>query len=215
MKVSEKTLELNIGAELLAWLRSNPRLRKAYLRGLTQAEERREGADFFAQLNANVRLYAFQFKAPKGRDERQPYRYTIVGYQHAALYGLARRYANSVFYVFPYFVTPRKVHSLSPTLLSDTWFLDISGMPTNAVFAGAKTRTVTCISNTATVNPEYKLLNGRELHTDPDAGIPAPAFAGWYNEYRGAARDAEGTSWRSPWLARGLRIAIAPQAEIE
>jgi hypothetical protein len=52
MKVSEKSLELNVGAELLASLRSTPRFTKAYLRGLTQREERQEGVDFFARLLA-------------------------------------------------------------------------------------------------------------------------------------------------------------------
>src|SRR6266446_789554 len=48
MKVSEKSLELNLGAELLNYLRSKWGLKKAYLRGLTQREERSEGVDFFA-----------------------------------------------------------------------------------------------------------------------------------------------------------------------
>ena len=39
---------------------------KAYLRGLTQQEERREGADFFANLPGDIRIFAFQFKAPRG-----------------------------------------------------------------------------------------------------------------------------------------------------
>jgi len=73
MKVSEKSLELNIGAEILNILRT--KMPKAYLRGLTQAEENKEGPDFFAQLNANVRLFAFQFKAPHGEKESSPYKH--------------------------------------------------------------------------------------------------------------------------------------------
>jgi len=51
LKVSEKSLELNVGAELLTLLRNYWGMPKAYLRGLTQREERQEGVDFFVQLN--------------------------------------------------------------------------------------------------------------------------------------------------------------------
>ena len=60
MKVSEKTLELNVGAELLALLRGPFEMRKAYLRGLTQREESQEGVDFFAQLTPETTIFAFQ-----------------------------------------------------------------------------------------------------------------------------------------------------------
>ena len=67
-KVSEKSLELNIGSELLDLIRWRWRMPKAYLRGLTQqAEERREGVDFFTEMSPATRIFAFQFKAPKGQ----------------------------------------------------------------------------------------------------------------------------------------------------
>jgi hypothetical protein len=69
MKVSEKSLELNVGAELLAMMRGPWGMPKAYLRGLTQREEKQQGVDFFVQLGPNARIFAFQFKAPKGRQE--------------------------------------------------------------------------------------------------------------------------------------------------
>ena len=89
MKVSEKSLELNVGAELLALLRGPMGMRKAYLRGLTQREESQEGVDFFAQLSSRMRIFAFQFKAPKGRREGEPYRFTIQRRQHEKLAALA------------------------------------------------------------------------------------------------------------------------------
>ena len=46
MKVSEKSLELNVGAELLAMMRGPWGMPKAYLRGLTQREEKQQGVDF-------------------------------------------------------------------------------------------------------------------------------------------------------------------------
>ena len=67
VKVSEKSLELNVGAELLDMLRGRLGMHKAFLRGLTQTEERQEGVDFFVELSPATRIFAFQFKAPKGR----------------------------------------------------------------------------------------------------------------------------------------------------
>jgi hypothetical protein len=64
LKVSEKSLELNVGAELLGLLRGSWGMPKAYLRGFTQLEEKQEGVDFFVQLNPATRMFAFQFKAP-------------------------------------------------------------------------------------------------------------------------------------------------------
>ncbi len=77
MKVSEKSLELNVGAELLALLRGPWKMPKAYLRGLTQREEHQEGVDFFAELVPETMIFAFQFKAPKGHREGEPYRFTV------------------------------------------------------------------------------------------------------------------------------------------
>ncbi len=48
MRVSEKSLELNLGAELLDLIRNQWGMPKAYLRGLTQKEEGREGINLFA-----------------------------------------------------------------------------------------------------------------------------------------------------------------------
>ena len=77
-KVSEKSLELNVGAELLNVMRRRWRMPKTYLRGLTQAEEHDEGVDFFVMLPRSTRIFAFQFKAPKGQGgDITPYRFTI------------------------------------------------------------------------------------------------------------------------------------------
>ena len=77
MKVSEKSLELNLATEILNLLRNEWGLPKAYLRGLTQREEKQEGVDFFAQLNPKARLFAFQFKAPRGMSEATTYRFSL------------------------------------------------------------------------------------------------------------------------------------------
>ncbi len=82
MQVTEKSLELNVGAELLGLVRGTWGVPKAYRTGLTQQEEKQEGVDFFVQLNPATRLFAFQFKAPKGKAEASPYRHTLVREQH-------------------------------------------------------------------------------------------------------------------------------------
>jgi len=121
MKVSEKSLELNVGAELLNLFRGPWGMPKAYLRGLTQREEKQEGVDFFVQLDPATRVFAFQFKAPRGRAERVPYKYTLVREQHQMLVELAELSPSSVFYVFPFYVTPAKLQKNVPQLISETW----------------------------------------------------------------------------------------------
>ena len=136
MKVSEKSLELNVGAEMLALLRERWRMPKAYLRGLTQREESQEGVDFFAQLTPQTRIFAFQFKAPKGRCEGEPYRFTIQRRQHEMLSALAGGSTGNVFYVLPFYVTPAKLQDDVPNLLADTWLLPVASVRGTGVFGG-------------------------------------------------------------------------------
>src|SRR5438034_6379415 len=134
MKISEKSLELNVGAELLNLLRGPWGMPKAYLRGLTQHEERQQGVDFFAQLSPETRIFAFQFKAPKGRYDGVPYRYTLVRDQHDLLHMLAQGFPNAVYYVLPFYATHQKLQHDVPNLIKDTWFLPIAPMTTAQVF---------------------------------------------------------------------------------
>ncbi len=207
MKVSEKSLELNVGAELLMMMRGPWGMPKAYLRGLTQREEKQEGVDFFAQLSPGTRIFAFQFKAPRGRDESVPYRYTLASEQHDLLHALAANSPDSVYYVLPFYVTHEKLERHVPNLVQDTWFLPVAPMSTPQVFGGQRTKTIRCSPGTAWVNPEYKLQTLREQRITPDAGVPASDFASWYTHLRRASVIAE-RKRMSPWLVRGLRVAI-------
>jgi hypothetical protein len=90
MKVSEKSLELNVGAEILSFMRNQSGMPKAYLRGLTQGEERQEGADFFVELDPATKIFALQIKRPKGQFELAPYTYTLKKEQHIELFRLAQ-----------------------------------------------------------------------------------------------------------------------------
>jgi hypothetical protein len=204
-KVSEKSLELNVGAEILALARTGWGMPKAYLRGLTQAEENREGVDFFLQLDPATRIVAFQFKAPKGSDDTLPYRYTLRRKQHQLLYQLAQASPRSVFYVFPYYVTVDKLQQDVPDLIKDTWLLSLDQMQTAAVFGpAAATRTVRCQGALASVNPDYEM--GRVGEVSPPHGLAPRQFAAWYSQYRDTAELRQ--TRRDPWLARGLRVAI-------
>jgi hypothetical protein len=204
MKLSEKSLELNVGCEILNVLRNDWGFPKAYLRGLTQKEERQEGVDFFAQLSPSVRLFAFQFKAPKGKVETPPYRYTLVRYQHDPLYQLAQLAPSSVFYVFPFYVRPPKLQTNIPDLLQDTWLCEIGQMQPAAVFGSNQSRTIVCSAGSAFINPEYPLSTLRELKR---IGIPAHEFTEWYSVYRDVRVGRK--RHKNPWLVRGFRIAIA------
>lgn len=218
IKVSEKTLELNIGAEILGVIRSQPGLSKAYLRGLTQREEKAEGADFIAQLDASTRLFAFQFKAPKGRVETAPYRYTLAKYQHSALHDLARTMPRCVYYVFPFFVTPTKVQAEVPNLADDAWLLDIRGLNTAALFGKAKTLTVSCTKGKATINPEFDMTALSSTEFTREHGGTPEHFADWYSRFRQSSQGVRADTQtrhrqRNPWLTRGLRLLIVPDDE--
>ena len=211
MKVSEKSLELNVGAELLMLLRGPWGMRKAYLRGLTQREESQEGVDFFAELAPGTMLFAFQFKAPKGDREWEPYRFTIQRRQHENLSALAGRSAGNVFYVFPYYVSSDKLQDDVPDLLSDTWLLEVGGMNGASLFGRHRSKTVRCEAGIASINPEYKLRRVREV--EPGEGIPARRFAEWYAELHAGSDEQEIRGKRkNPWLVRGLRVAIVQPA---
>jgi len=217
MKVSEKSLELNVGAEILNLMRTAWGMPKAYLRGLTQQEEKQEGVDCFAELPTHTKIFAFQFKAPRGAVDAAPYKYKIQRQQHDLLYQLSQLGASGVFYVFPYYVTLAKLQQQVPNLMQDTWLLDIHQVPTAPAFGTAQSRTVRCINTTAFINPEYRLERLHDARPPRDGGIDSGAFARWYGRFREIrgtverlnlfeGREIEGR--RNPWLARGLRVAI-------
>ena len=210
MKVSEKSLELNVGAELLHMLRWQWGMPKAYLRGLTQQEEHQEGVDFFAQLPSSTLIFAFQFKAPKAQwGDRMPYRFTIQRHQHGNLSRLASCWPGSVYYVFPFYVLPSKLRRDVPYLLRDTWLLPVAAMLGTNVFGPYQSRSVRCWRHKASVNPDYELLPALQMELAPNAGIPVPQFTEWYADLHDRTDKLVGRSPRkSPWLARGLRVAI-------
>jgi len=179
---------------------------KAYLRGLTQAEENQEGVDFFAELAPNARIFAFQFKAPHGKTDLEPYKYTLVRYQHDPLFQLSQLSPRGVFYVFPYYVTVAKLQKDVPTLMLDTWFLSVAQMPSPQLFGSSQSRIIRCMSGNAVVNPEYKLEGPHDVFFNREDAVPARRFVEWYGSFREVRSRLERR--RNPWLARGLRVAV-------
>lgn len=209
MKVSEKSLELNVGAELLMIFRCVCRMPRTYLRGLTQREESQEGVDFFAQLHPSVRLFAFQFKAPLRGRERQPYKYKLKRDQHELLFNLAQMRPMSVFYVFPFFITEGKLQRYVPLLMRDTWFADVGTMEPAQAFGRQSSKTINCRRKSASINPDFELRRfvGERIPLDMrEAGIRPAEFDKWYREFRKGRSSSAGRP--NPWLARGLRLAI-------
>ena len=198
----------------MTFYRFGCRLPKMYLQGLTQRQESQEGVDFFAQLSPDVRIAAFQFKAPlRNPNNCCPYKFRIQKKQHSNLRKLAKKKRDSVFYVLPFYATHHKLQQDVPDLLQDTWLLPIKPMKTSDVFSDYKSRTVRCIRGQASINPEFKLFNARELELPRDLGIPVREFEKWYRKSipPPKSHDEIETSRprrKNPWLFRGLKVAI-------
>ena len=129
-EVSEKSLELNVCAELLQTIRSWPGCHGALWLGLTQAQERRKGLD---ELIHNVGLgfsLMLQFKAPwPSSIVDDLYKFSINERQHEALEQLALQHPEAVYYVFPLYSNWSKAGRHAPDLAQDTWLVPVSSIP--------------------------------------------------------------------------------------
>ena len=127
-EVSEKSLELNICAEMLLRIRSWCRCERALWFGLTQRRERREGLDSRIR-NADSFSLMLQFKAPwETSQEDNLYKFSINERQHAALEQTASSFPDAVYYVFPFYSTWSRADQHAPDLLQDTWLVPISSI---------------------------------------------------------------------------------------
>ena len=129
-EVSEKSLELNLCAELLQHIRSWPGCDGALWFGLTQAQERQEGIDARIRNTGPGVSIMLQFKAPWATSlEDSLYKFSVNEQQHEAMEDLAGNNANAVYYVFPLFSTWSKADQHAPDLASDTWLVPVSSIP--------------------------------------------------------------------------------------
>ena len=129
-EVSEKSLELNLCAELLQYVRSWPACDGALWFGLTQAQERQEGIDARIRNAGPGVSIMLQFKAPWATSlEDSLYKFSVNEQQHEAMEDLAGNNANAVYYVFPLFSTWSKADRHAPDLARDTWLVPVSSIP--------------------------------------------------------------------------------------
>ena len=129
-EVSEKSLELNICAELLQHVREWPGCDRALWLGLTQAQERRTGLDELIRNVGQGFAFMLQFKAPWTTSRVDNlYKFSINERQHQALEQLAVPYPDAVYYVFPLYTTWEKADRNAPDLSQDTWVVPVSSMP--------------------------------------------------------------------------------------
>lgn len=128
-QVSEKSLELNICAELIRCIRSQRGCEKAVWLGMTQQQERKSGLD---EMVSNARGFSLmlQFKAPEADSKPERlYKFKINMDQHTALMRLARFFPKSVHYVLPLYSKWDKVTRLAPMMLIDTWLMPVACIP--------------------------------------------------------------------------------------
>ena len=129
-EVSEKSLELNVCAELLQYIRSWPGCDRALWFGLTQAQERQEGIDARIRNAGPGVSIMLQFKAPWATSlEDRLYKFSINEQQHEALEALAGKNPQAVHYVFPLFSTWGKADQHAPDLANDTWLVPVPSIP--------------------------------------------------------------------------------------
>ena len=129
-EVSEKSLELNVCAEMLQHIRSWPGCQKALWLGLTQRQERRTGLDELIRNVGPGSSLMLQFKAPWPTSVVDSlYKFSINERQHKALEQLADRYPEAVYYVFPLYSKWTKADQNAPDLAQDTWLVPLSSMP--------------------------------------------------------------------------------------
>lgn len=119
MKLSEKTLELNICAQVSSHLRGRA---KPFWFGLTQKQEAKAGFDACTKLNG--RLLIFQFKASNNVLKNGDRKFLAPHYQMSALSRVAGSMARSVFYAFPLVGNTLEIKR-NPDLLAQTELLDV------------------------------------------------------------------------------------------
>ena len=128
-QVSEKSLELNLCAELIQCIRARKGCEGAVWFGMTQRQERRTGLD----ATVPGHLLMLQFKSPKATSiYDHHYKFSINRRQHEALERLVMGNPKAAYYVFPLYSKWTKVLDHSPSLIKDTWLVPVSCISLNS-----------------------------------------------------------------------------------
>ena len=122
MKLSEKTLELNICAQVATFV--GPK-QNVFWFGLTQKQEAKAGFDACARLGG--RLLVFQFKASNRVLKTKERVFLAPHDQLDALRNHVKSACRSIFYAFPLIGSTRDL-KINPDLLSQTWLVDIASL---------------------------------------------------------------------------------------
>jgi hypothetical protein len=155
-QVSEKTLELNIAAELLGAIRGLPNCGGAFWIGMKQDQEAKLGIDELIHNVPHGYHLALQFKSPKPTPkDATPYRFTINDRQNNNLLRLAQSRPDAVYYVLPHYNTLSRIRASSPWLVGDTWSIrvyDLNGLSPSSRNDGS--HTVDSYGGSARVNSQ-------------------------------------------------------------
>ena len=181
MRLSEKTLELNICAQVAGyvfWPHAFPGHHLIWF-GLTQRQEAEAGYDAWTRVGG--RLLLLQFKASKRRIGPSR-RFTLDHDQLRNLRNRVRQHRRSVFYVFPLVGTSRELAG-NPDLIPQTWLLDVAGLTNIPAPTKANGQPRRSGLHYADVTPGRVVLHSdpREFTTDRiDKVVPGPSpDAGW------------------------------------
>ena len=189
-EVSEKSLELNVCAELLQYIRSWPGCQSALWLGLTQRQERRTGLDELIHNVGPGFSLMLQFKAPWPTSVVDSlYKFSINERQHKALEQLATQYPQAVYYVFPLYSKWTKAGQNAPDLAQDTWLVPVSSIPMKSLtsqsspLSGRHRVELKRTNSRITVKAHSPLvigeaINAREFFVERTAGQLVDAMSG-------------------------------------
>jgi hypothetical protein len=194
--VHEKTLELNISAEVLDRVRRQ--YPNAYLIGMTQERENRSGVDSAIQ---SVRRFlgAIQYKAAYRPREPGDYRFSFSAKQLEHLHSLALRFPGRVSYYLPMVNTRDDLRLGSPSFLTRTARIRAQDVPAGS--HGARIEPPRVIIHSQTIE-EPLVTAGEELELWLQHAAAEDA------ERTGIGRDAgELIEWLSGLDSEPARVA--------
>lgn len=122
MRLSEKTLELNICSQASQYVSG---VRRLMWFGLTQKQEARAGFD--ACVNLGGRLLIFQFKASNRTNGPGERIFHAPHHQVLALRARTRARRRSVFFAFPLVGNTHELRR-TPDLVPQTWLVDVASL---------------------------------------------------------------------------------------
>ena len=197
-KVSEKTLELNLCAELIKCIRARKGCERAVWFGMTQRQEHSFGLDE-TLLNAPGHSLMLQFKSPQATSTYDHhYKFSINRRQHEALERLVAGNPKSAYYVFPLYSKWTKVLDHSPNLIKDTWLVPVScislgSSPSQDTYqielqrngARMKVSGPNLSVNCEPINARNYCVDGQDQSLNPrEAGVPSEILKGRIGQWQ-------------------------------